>query len=66
MITYELIINPFAELDLQISQDWYNMQKEGLGKEFTLEVDKVISRVTQNPKHFLSALPVFDTNQLYN
>ena len=53
MSTFELIINPFAELDLQISQDWYNLQKEGLGKEFTLEVDKVISRIAQNPRQFV-------------
>ncbi len=53
MNTYKLIINPFAELDLQISHDWYNLQKDGLGKEFTLEVDEVISRIAQNPRQFV-------------
>lgn len=52
MNTHKLIINPFAEMDLQISQDWYNLQKEGLGKEFTLEVDKIIIRIAQNPRQF--------------
>jgi len=28
------------------------LQKEGLGKDFTLEVDKVINRIAQNPRQF--------------
>ena len=52
MSSYRLIINPFAELDLQIAYEWYDLQKEGLGEEFILEVDRTIKRIVQNPKQF--------------
>jgi len=52
MKTYRLIINPFAELDLQSAFEWYDLQKEGLGEEFILEVDKTINRIIQNPNQF--------------
>jgi len=52
MNSYRLIINPFAELDLQMAFEWYNLQKEGLGEEFISEVDKTINRIIQNPNQF--------------
>jgi len=52
MKTYDLIINPFAELDLQVSHEWYDLQKEGFGDEFIAEVDKTIIRIQQNPYQF--------------
>lgn len=52
MNTYRLIVNPFAELDLQIAYEWYDLQKEGLGEEFISEIDKTIERIYSNPKQF--------------
>ncbi len=52
MIPNRLIINPFAELDLQVAYEWYDLKKEGLGKEFLAEVDNTIIRILQNPQQF--------------
>lgn len=52
MINYKLIINPFAEEDLVSSNNWYEEQKEGLGKEFILEIKKTIIKIQQNPEQF--------------
>ncbi len=48
MIGYRLIINPFAEIDLQISKEWYDLQKEKLGDDFVYEVDKTLQIVLLN------------------
>jgi hypothetical protein len=49
---YRLIVGPFAELDLQVAYEWYDLKKEGLGKEFLKEIDFIIDRIRQNPKQF--------------
>ncbi len=49
MSSFRLIINPFAELDLQVAYEWYDLKKEGLGKEFLKEVDKTFNGILQNP-----------------
>ena len=52
MNNFKLIINPFAELDLQTAYEWYNLRREGLGEEFISEIDNTINRIIQNPKQF--------------
>jgi len=52
MSSLKLIINPFAELDLQVAYEWYDLKKEGLGKEFLNEVEITLDRVHQNPHQF--------------
>ena len=52
MSSFRLIINPFAELDLQVAYEWYDLKKEGLGKEFLKEVDKTFNGILQNPRQF--------------
>lgn len=52
MMKYQLIINPFAEQELEETKGWYNLQKENLGREFVLEIDKTIIRITENPFQF--------------
>ncbi len=49
---YRLIINPFAELDLHSSFEFYELQKNGLGKEFMTEVDLTIHSIQLNPYQF--------------
>jgi hypothetical protein len=49
---YKLIINPFAEKDLQISTDWYNHQKENLGNDFLVEVENSLQKIQTNPLQF--------------
>jgi hypothetical protein len=49
MSRYRLLVSSFAELDLQIAFDWYELQKEGLGVDFIYEVEKTIFRIKSNP-----------------
>ena len=49
---YRIIINPFAELDLKASVEFFEFQKPGLENEFIKEVDDVIKRIELNPKMF--------------
>lgn len=49
---YKLIINPFAELELEEAKDWYNLQQDNLGNEFVMEIDKTIIRIIENPFQF--------------
>jgi len=49
---YRVIINAFAESDLEIASDWYALQKEGLDKDFIEEIGKAIQRIQSNPQQF--------------
>jgi hypothetical protein len=50
--SFRLIINPFAELDLHSSVEFYELQKAGLGKDFIFEVETTLKRIENNPHHF--------------
>jgi toxin ParE1/3/4 len=52
MKTYNLLINPFAELELEEAKDWYNLQQDDLGERFVKEIEKTIIRITENPFQF--------------
>jgi len=52
MKRYKLIINPFAELDLQTTKEWYDLQREGLSDELITEIDKTLNRIKENPLQF--------------
>jgi len=52
MSQYRLIINPFAENDINISKNWYDLQKENLGSDFILEVDNTLQNIVENPRQF--------------
>ena len=52
MNQYRFIINSFAERDLQISKEWYDLQKEKLGDDFVYEVDKTLQIIFFNPFQF--------------
>jgi toxin ParE1/3/4 len=49
---FRLIINPFAELDLHSSFEFYELQKVGLGKDFLKEVETTLKRIETNPHQF--------------
>ena len=52
MKKYRLIINTFAESDLEIAANWYALQKEGLDGDFIDEIEKAIQRIQVNPLQF--------------
>ncbi len=53
-MSYPLIINPEAELDLEQATQWYNKRRHGLGYEFLECVDKVL---------LIKSLRVFDEHR---
>ena len=52
MKKYRLIINAFAESDLEIASDWYASRREGLDQDFIEEFEKAIQRIQENPRQF--------------
>jgi len=46
---YKLIIRPEAKADLLDTFQWYQEQRQGLGYDFKLCVDEVISKIQKNP-----------------
>lgn len=53
MKEYQIIISPIAEQELEEAKEWYDSQKQNLGNEFVLEIDKAITRISENPFQFL-------------
>jgi len=49
---YSLIINAFAETDLEVALNWYASRKEGLDQDFVEEIEKAIQRIQENPRQF--------------
>ena len=48
-MTYDLIIRPEARVDLLDAFRWSQNQRPGLGYDFKLCVDEVISKIRRNP-----------------
>ena len=48
-MSYELIIRPEAELDIQDTFEWYEAQSLGLGSQFVRAVDTCLSSIGSNP-----------------
>lgn len=49
---FSLIIRPEAEQDLNEAYRWYEQQLEGLGQEFIICIDAVLSVIHRTPKIF--------------
>ncbi|WP_089720771.1 type II toxin-antitoxin system RelE/ParE family toxin [Candidatus Entotheonella palauensis] len=47
-----MIIRPEAEADLFDARDWYERQRNGLGREFLLCVEEVIERIRRTPEMY--------------
>jgi plasmid stabilization system protein ParE len=41
-----------AELDIIEAALWYENEREGFGAEFSLEVERAVARITENPLMF--------------
>jgi toxin ParE1/3/4 len=49
---YRVIINAFAESDLEIASEWYTSRREGLDRDFIDEIEKAIQGIQKNPRQF--------------
>jgi plasmid stabilization system protein ParE len=48
-MSYQLIISPEAELDIQDAFEWYEQRDSGLGSEFVRAVDSCLALIGRNP-----------------
>ena len=48
-MTYDVIVRPLAEQDLEDAQRWYDDQRAGLGAEFRQSVDQLLVRLSETP-----------------
>jgi len=48
-LTVPVLLRRAAELDVTGIEDWYEGQRQGLGREFREVVDAVIARIADNP-----------------
>ncbi|OLE55926.1 MAG: addiction module toxin RelE [Acidobacteria bacterium 13_1_20CM_3_53_8] len=53
-MTYNVIVRPEAEREIQEAFDWYEEQSEGLGLDFLRAADACLSVVQRNPSAFQS------------
>ena len=49
---YELLIRGQAKRDIRRAAKWYERQRQGLGREFVVEVDVALARIEDNPEHY--------------
>ena len=49
---YELLIRGRAKRDVRRAAKWYERQREGLGREFVVEVDAALGRIAGNPEQY--------------
>lgn len=51
-MSYTVKLLPIVYQDLEKAKNWYNEQREALGKEFKAEVNKEIDYIKENPEHY--------------
>lgn len=49
---YDIILHPLAETEMWDATDWYDSQKDDLGKQFAAEMDFVVSAIQRMPNRF--------------
>ena len=55
-MAYSIELHPLAEVELWEAVDWYDEQKEGLGKEFARTLQSTIQTIQTNPQQFSKVL----------
>jgi plasmid stabilization system protein ParE len=48
----QLIVRADAEADIAAAYDWYEEQREGLGREFLEEISTTVAAVQSDPLHY--------------
>jgi toxin ParE1/3/4 len=51
-MTWELILEPEAEVDLENAMAWYEDQRINLGDEFMLTVEATLAEIRRRPESF--------------
>ncbi len=53
-MSYQVLISPEAQLDLEDAYYWYEDQNKGLGSEFIRVIDASLSAIQRNPFAYTS------------
>ena len=48
-MSFSVVLRRLAERDLEEIQDWYELQRDGLGSAFRASVDEAVARIAENP-----------------
>jgi toxin ParE1/3/4 len=51
-MSFELLLSDEAAFDIEENFFWYEMQRDGLGKDFELCIEVGLNRISRNPKNF--------------
>lgn len=51
-MAYRIELHPMAEVELWEAIDWYDAQKENLGKSFARAIQNAVVTIQDNPKRF--------------
>ncbi|QTE21161.1 type II toxin-antitoxin system RelE/ParE family toxin [Polaribacter cellanae] len=51
-MSYSIKLLPIVHTDLKKAKKWYNKEREGLGEEFKIEVNKEIDYIGEYPQHY--------------
>ena len=47
-----VVFRPQADVELLEAKRWYDQRREGLGQEFGLQVDNIVSKILERPLSF--------------
>jgi hypothetical protein len=50
-VKYELLLRGRAKADIRRAAKWYELQRDGLGREFVAEVDAALGQIEANPSN---------------
>lgn len=51
-MSFELLIQKEAWIEIQHAYDWHEEQKEGLGNDFLIEIEKCYNDLIANPHRY--------------
>jgi plasmid stabilization system protein ParE len=49
---YSIVLHPLSEVELWEAVDWYDAQKDALGKAFAKQIQHTVQKIGQNPGQF--------------
>jgi plasmid stabilization system protein ParE len=51
-VTYRIVLRPQAEVEITKAADWYDAQRQGLGRDFVRLAQQTLSLIAENPLQF--------------
>jgi len=53
-MSYQVVLQSEAIVDIQAAFDWYEEQRPGLGYELIEEIEDALKRLSKHPQHYAS------------